>query len=117
MFLADESVDRQIVERLRREGHDVLYVAEMEPGLSDDVVFERANASARILVTCDKDFGELTFRQGLVSSGVVLIRLGEVSASARADAVVRAISQHRDELPGAFVVVSPGLVRIRRRAP
>ncbi len=57
MFLADESVDREIVERLRGEGHDVLYVAEMEPGITDDEVFERANATGRILVTCDKDFG------------------------------------------------------------
>lgn len=42
-FLADESVDRQIVERLRQDGHQVWYVAEMEPGVSDDVVLNLAN--------------------------------------------------------------------------
>ena len=42
-LLADESVDHQIVERLRRDGHEVLYVAEMEPGIPDNVVLERAN--------------------------------------------------------------------------
>ena len=42
-FLVDESVDRQVVERLRQEGHEVLYVAEMEPGLRDDDVLEAAN--------------------------------------------------------------------------
>ena len=41
MFLADESVDREIVERLRGDGHDVLYVVEMKPGITDDEVFAR----------------------------------------------------------------------------
>lgn len=39
-FLADEGVDKQIVERLRRDGHDVLYVAEMEPGITDEIVLQ-----------------------------------------------------------------------------
>lgn len=43
-LFADESVDKQIVERSRQEGHDVLYVAEIEPSLSDDMVLSRANA-------------------------------------------------------------------------
>ena len=37
-FLADECVDRQIVERLRLDGHEVAYVAEMSPGIVDEVV-------------------------------------------------------------------------------
>jgi hypothetical protein len=42
-ILADESVDKQIVERLRQEGYDVLYIAEMEPSISDETVLQRAN--------------------------------------------------------------------------
>jgi Domain of unknown function (DUF5615) len=42
-LLADESVDRRIVERLRQDGHDVTYVAEMDPGISDETVLQRAN--------------------------------------------------------------------------
>jgi predicted nuclease of predicted toxin-antitoxin system len=63
-FLADECVDRQIVERLRRERHEVLYFVEMEPGISDDEVRNLANLEKSILLTADKDFGELIFRQG-----------------------------------------------------
>lgn len=54
-LLADESVDRQIVERLRQDGHEVLYVAEMEPGIPDDIVLERANEISALLVTADKE--------------------------------------------------------------
>lgn len=78
-FLADEGVDRQIVERLRQIGHQVLYIAEMEPGISDDEVLERANDNEALLITLDKDFGELVFRQAKVNAGVILVRLGGLS--------------------------------------
>jgi predicted nuclease of predicted toxin-antitoxin system len=68
-LLADESIDRQIVVRLRREGHTALYVAEMEPGISDDAVLTLANQEAGVLLTADKDFGELVFRQGRLTAG------------------------------------------------
>jgi len=50
-FLADESVDRQIVERLRQDGHSVQYVAEMQPGISDDAVLAAANRMSSCTVT------------------------------------------------------------------
>ncbi|MDL1962260.1 MAG: DUF5615 family PIN-like protein [Deltaproteobacteria bacterium] len=61
-FVADESVDRQIVERLRDDGHSVWYVAEMAPSISDDEVLKLANNESASLITSDKDFGELVFR-------------------------------------------------------
>lgn len=61
-LLADESVDQQIVARLRRDEHAVSYVAEMSPSISDDVVLQQASAAGLLLVTADKDFGELVFR-------------------------------------------------------
>ncbi|MGI8549585.1 MAG: DUF5615 family PIN-like protein [Dehalococcoidia bacterium] len=53
-LLADEGVERQIVDRLRLDGHIVLYVAEMEPSIGDDVVLQRANEHTALLVTEDK---------------------------------------------------------------
>lgn len=58
-LLADESVDRQIVDRLRQDGHAVRYIAEMEPGVSDDTVLDLAYRESILLLTADKDFGEL----------------------------------------------------------
>ena len=74
-LLADESVDGPVVERLRQEGHEVVYVAEISPSVVDEEVLQRANTSAALLVTADKDFGELVFRQGRLHAGVVLLRL------------------------------------------
>ena len=112
-FLADESVDRQIVERLRRDGYLVPYVAELEPGLSDDSVLALANREAALLLTADRDFGEMVFRQRLHTHGVVLVRLAGLSASRKAGLVASAINQHAAELPRAFAVIAPGVFRIR----
>ena len=113
-FLADESVDEPIVARLRKDGHSVAYVAELSPGISDDEVLTFANSQQAILLTMDKDFGELVFRLGRVHAGVVLARFSGLDASMKAELVSQAIKNHGSELPGAFGVLSPGSLRIRR---
>ena len=113
-FLADENVDRPIVERLRAEGHSVFYVAESSASASDEDVIHLVGSSAAILLTADKDFGELLFRQHRVAPGVVLLRLAGLSARGKADVVSRAIVAHHRELPRNFTVVTPGTVRVRK---
>jgi predicted nuclease of predicted toxin-antitoxin system len=115
-FLADEGVDRQIVDRLRQDGHFVWYVAEMEPGISDDAVLDLANREEALLLTADKDFGELVFRQGRLVPGVVLIRLAGLTPASKAEMVVSAINQHTAELLQAFAVIAPGIIRIRQQS-
>ncbi len=61
-ILADEGVDRPIVDRLRQDGHRVWYVAEMAPASSDEDVLALANAESAVLLTADTDFGELIHR-------------------------------------------------------
>lgn len=114
-FLADEGVDRQIVDRLRKDGHTVAYVAEMAPGISDDSVLAIADRESAVLVTADKDFGEIVFRQGRSSGGVVLIRLEGLSTDTKANIVSGAINGHLEEISGNFSVLSPSALRIRRR--
>jgi predicted nuclease of predicted toxin-antitoxin system len=112
-LLADEGVDAAIVARLRSDGYDVIYVAELSPGITDDAVLELANADERILMTADKDFGELVFRLRRVAFGVLLVRLPGLPSASKADAVAQVIGEHGEEMPGAFTVLSAGLVRIR----
>ena len=112
-LLADESVDKPIVELLRQDGHDVLYVAEMQPGIPDDVVLQRANEHHALLVTEDKDFGELVYRQGLVHLGVILIRLAGLLPQTKARIVSKVLAERAAEMPNAFSGISPGMVRIR----
>ena len=115
-LVADEGVDRQIVEQLRRDGHTVLYVAELVPGISDEQILQEANDQQAALVTVDKDFGELVFRLNRVTAGVILIRLEGLAPETKATIVSYAIRDHETELLGAFSVISPGMIRIRPRS-
>lgn len=112
-LLADEGVDESIVTRLRQDGHEVIYVAELQPGIPDSLVLDRANEQGALLLTADKDFGELTFRLNRVHGGVVLVRLAGLSTESKADLVAAAFVSHGAKFSGAFSVVSPGQIRIR----
>jgi predicted nuclease of predicted toxin-antitoxin system len=112
-LVADESVDRPVVERLRADGHDVIYIADLQPGATDDIVLQTANDRGAVLVTADKDFGELVYRLRRVTSGVILIRLAGLSLDAKAETVSTALGEHAAEMAGGFSVIAPGNVRIR----
>lgn len=112
-LVADESVDRQIVDRLRHDGHTVWYVAEMDPGIDDQSVLAVANREGAVLVTSDKDFGELVYRQRLVNPGVILVRLAGLAPEAKAQAVAKAINVHSSDFAHSFAVISHAAVRIR----
>jgi predicted nuclease of predicted toxin-antitoxin system len=114
-FLADESIDWPIVERLRNENYHVEYVVEIGPGISDERVLEIANLTRAILLTSDKDFGEIVFYQKRVTQGVVLIRLAGMSPASKGAVVAEALKDHASELIQAFTVIVPGAIRIRRR--
>ncbi len=115
-LVADESLDRQIVERLREDGHVVTYVAELEPGISDEMVLKKANEQEAMLLTADKDFGELTSRQNLKHHGVVLVRLTGLSNQTKAQLVAQALRERGPEFLNAFSVISPGMIRVRHPA-
>lgn len=112
-LLADEGIDRQIVDRLRVEGHDVTYIAEFQRGDSDQEVLSIARTEERVLLTQDKDFGELVFRQGLAAHGVLLIRLAGKEPGEKATLVATAIEGYGERLELAFAVLSAKTLRIR----
>jgi predicted nuclease of predicted toxin-antitoxin system len=113
--LADEGVDRTIVEQLRADGHDVLYIAEASPSITDDEVLDLANSRGALLITADKDFGELVFRLRQAHSGVMLLRFAGLSPGIKATTVSAVLRNHGAQLTGAFTVVDTGgSIRIRQ---
>ncbi|MHC1741846.1 MAG: DUF5615 family PIN-like protein [Syntrophobacteraceae bacterium] len=114
-FLADEGVDLPVVQKLRSDGHEVLYVAEMDPGITDERVLAVANDKNALLLTADKDFGELVYRLRRISAGVLLMRLAGLSPASKAELVSSVVRAHGGLLMYTFTVVTPGMVRIRPR--
>ncbi len=113
--MADENIDRQLVDRLRQEGHTLLYVAEMEPGISDDAVFNHANQLGALLLTADKDFDEIVFRQRRITTGMILVRLAGLLPQTKAEVVATAVQERSQDFVDSFAIISPDVIRIRRK--
>ncbi len=112
-FVLDESVDAPIAVRLREDGHKVICIWETSRSASDDQVLSLTNQHRAILITADRDFGELVFRLKKAHFGVILIRLSGLPLQEKVAIVSRVISEHGERLSEAFTVVKPGLIRIR----
>jgi predicted nuclease of predicted toxin-antitoxin system len=112
-FLADENFPGAAVTTLRSLGHDVVWVLTESPGKDDEGVLDWATRENRILLTFDKDFGELAANSPLPMSGVILFRLQATKPQEIGRRPVDLISA-RDDWAGHFSVVEPGRVRMRR---
>ena len=113
-FLANENFPFDAVEALRQKSHDVVWIRTDAPGISDPEVLHLAQVEERILLTFDKDFGELAFRSRLPATvGVVLFRFKASSSQAIAEKVIKAISS-RDDWKGHFSVVEEDKIRMRK---
>jgi hypothetical protein len=116
-ILADENFPRPALEVLRKAGWDVFSIAEECPGVSDEEVAALCADRRRILLTFDKDFGELVFRRGLlVGSGVVLFRITPDSPEEPAEMAL-ALVESRLDLAGSFCVVTRDRIRVRPLGP
>jgi len=112
-ILADENFPGLSVQELRRLGHDVLWVRTAMPGARDDAILAWAQTEERLLVTLDKDFGELAFGMRLPAlCGVVLFRMKMSDARAAAIKIAKVLNS-RSDWNGNFTVVEDGRIRMR----
>ena len=112
-FLADENVSRLVVERLCATGFEVASVRETRPGASDKEVLDEAASNDRLLVTEDRDFGELVIRQRLKVRGIILLELDRMESAAESELVAEIVRIHASKLTGNLLVVEPAPVRVR----
>lgn len=106
-IVADEGIERPVVLKLRAEGHQVIHIAEIAPAITDIEVLKVAIQEDSLLITYDKDFGDLIFYRRYQSRGVILLRLPEtLSSLEKADIVVDVINEKREELFQSFTVVT-----------
>lgn len=115
-FLIDESADARLASYPTAQGHDATLVArDHRPGLPDAQVLAIARAEGRILITDDRDFGELIFRQREPHSGVIYFRLRDTLISTRLERLGDVLRRRARDL-GEFIVVTSHRVRIRTKS-
>lgn len=112
-FLVDESCGRKLSVFLRKHGFDALFVGDIFPSTLDQDVLSYARTEQRVLITNDKDFGELLFRLRLPSAGVIFLRLQQDTVLHRQQVVLDVITKFSHELSTSFITVTEGKIRIR----
>jgi predicted nuclease of predicted toxin-antitoxin system len=97
---------------LQAAGHDVLWTGDLPEDPGDEDILAQAHREERVLITLDKDFGELAIRRGLPHSGIA--RLVYIPARQQGAVCHQVVTQYGGELTqGAIVTVEAGRVRIR----
>jgi len=112
-LLADANVETAIVEWLRSRGHDVLWAAQLSSSIPDDDLLNRASTEERVVLTHDRDFGDLVFRRGLSHSGIVLMRFRAPLQTERLALFQTHWPLIENRASGQFIVVSDKRIRIR----
>jgi len=113
-LVIDESIEKQIVDVLKDRGYDIWYISDFERGLTDDKVLDLANSNNAVLITSDKDFGEIVFRKKMISTGILLFRFFGIPNDKKAELASRVLKEHGHEFMHAFTVVTPETIRIRK---
>jgi predicted nuclease of predicted toxin-antitoxin system len=110
---ADECCDALLVAGLRSDGHDVWYAKESARGADDETVLRHAATDQRVLLTEDKDFGELVVRLGLPAHGIVLVRMNPADSAAKLARLRELLRDHSARIASSFVVVDESKMRFR----
>ena len=111
-FLIDASVSGDVIQYLRDSGHDVSSIAEISPEAEDNYILAMAVAEQRILITNDKDFGELVFRNRQAHLGVLLFRLKDESAPNQVRVLSSVLRTYASYIEEQFTVVGEDRLRI-----
>ena len=112
--LLDACISPLVKKHLQAAGYDVVWAGDWNEDPGDEVILTRAHEQERVLVTLDKDFGELGVLRGLAHKGIV--RLVNFRASQQGPACLQILANHASDLTqGAIITAEPGRIRIRTR--
>ena len=113
-FLANENFPLKSIRQLREHDHDVVAVIEEMSGVSDRIILDRANRENRIILTFDRDYGELIFHYQLPTpAGVIYLRFDPVSPEEPADLLIRMFESTGIQVENKFTVLDRDRVRQR----
>jgi predicted nuclease of predicted toxin-antitoxin system len=111
-FLADVNIERGIVDHLRQNGYDVKWIPDFDRQMSDEALLSMAVMEKRIVITNDKDFGELAFRQRQSLGGIILLRVKGQRTQDKIRVLGSLLRDHQEKITGSLIVLSKDRIRI-----
>ncbi len=113
-LLVDVGVGKKVERWLQEHGCDVKSIRNINPWMSDKEILKIAVSEKRLVITMDKDFGELIYNSGLPHRGVLLLRLEDAASDKKVEIVSKIMEKYSDRLMDVFAVFKNGKLRIRR---
>lgn len=117
MILADENIDRALIQAVRELGIDVYSINESNSGIRDEDVLFLSRVPPRIILTEDKDFGEWVFAHNVQGVSVLFLRYQYKETETMKQLLIKLLTQRIDDLIGNFTTVTPQKIRIRPIEP
>ncbi len=113
MIILDENIERYWIELLRRNEYSLISVAEDCPGIPDQQVIRIAQESNGLLITEDKDFGELVFAHGFKNLSVIFLRYDQPEYNQIEDALLKCVSKYMDSSVKKYITITKSKIRVR----
>ena len=113
-FLADVSLGKRAEQWLLENGYDVLIIRSINPSMPDSEILALAVTQNRMVITIDKDFGELVYRSGQSHRGVLLLRLETETSVEKVRVLSHILTTYSDQMENMFCVYQNGQLRIRQ---
>lgn len=111
-FIADENLGFRVPKYLKNTGFNIVWIQKISPGKKDVEILQLATMERRILITLDKDFGELVFKEKLTTHGVIFLRLKDESIENKKKVLFNLLNSKKD-FYGKFTTVTENKVRIK----
>ncbi|MBF0344428.1 MAG: DUF5615 family PIN-like protein [Nitrospirae bacterium] len=112
-FLVDVGVGKKVEEYLKKEGFYVKAIRYINPCLNDVEILRIAVSEELMLITMDKDFGELVYNSGKAHTGVLILRLDNATGNEKVEVVKEIISKYADKIKDKFCVFQGGRLRLK----
>jgi predicted nuclease of predicted toxin-antitoxin system len=111
-LLIDESLNFRLLNACQSAGISFICVKDIMRGALDTEIIQFSNDNERIILTEDKDFGELVFKQNLKPYGVIFLRYSPLETADASIALFKCLTEHQTELQGNFIAITPRNTRI-----
>lgn len=105
-FLANVNVEKPLIDFLDEKGFDIKWVTNIDKRMPDDRVCELANSEQRIIITNDKDFGEIVFYQQKIAYGIILMRVKGQNSAEKIVVLDKLLENYQDKIANHFVVLT-----------
>lgn len=112
-FLVDVGVSQKVEKWLAENGYDTKAVRDLNPKAKDSEILHLAVAESRMVITMDKDFGELVYNSGMKHSGVLILRLEDAKGDQKVEIVKKILSDYINKIQNKFCVFQDGRLRIK----